>query len=349
MRVDLFDFELPEGHIAYAPVEPRDAARLLHVADGLCDLQVRDLPSLLNAGDVLVMNDSRVIPARLFTQVGERSVEVLLHQPRGHEAAPSQGHVQWSAFAKPARKLRQGMQLVFADNFVAEVMGRTDDGQVLLEFPYLPAVLFDKLRTHGHIPLPPYIARADDAADKKHYQTVYAAHDGSVAAPTAGLHFTPELLDALRKKDVQLAFVTLHVGAGTFQPVKVDDTDDHVMHLEQIELTAEAANTINMARANGGKVVAVGTTSLRILESVAAEDGMLAPYCGDTGIFITPGYRFKIVDRLMTNFHLPKSTLFMLVSAFAGLERMHAAYRHAIATGYRFYSYGDTSLLERAS
>ncbi|PZP84056.1 MAG: tRNA preQ1(34) S-adenosylmethionine ribosyltransferase-isomerase QueA, partial [Azospirillum brasilense] len=221
------------------------------------------------------------------------------------------------------------------------------DGQVLLAFTR-PDTLFDDLRAHGHMPLPPYIDRADTAADQRNYQTVYAQHDGSVAAPTAGLHFTPALLAALQARGVQTAFVTLHVGAGTFQPVKVEDTREHVMHRESIHLSAESAAAINAARAAGGKVVAVGTTSLRILESVAAEDGTLAAFTGDTGIFITPGYRFKIVDRLMTNFHLPKSTLFMLVSAFAGLERMQAAYAHAIEHGYRFYSYGDSSLLERA-
>lgn len=345
MRVDLFDFDLPPERIAYAPAVPRDSARLLHVSESLRDLQVRDLPSLLNPGDVLVMNNSRVIPARLFAEVNGRKIEVLLHQPVDNNAA----HAVWTAFAKPARKLKEAMQLTFAEDFSARVEGRTEDGQVILSFPYDAPRLFAKLHAHGHMPLPPYIARADAPADKEQYQTVYAAQDGSVAAPTAGLHFTPELLDALRTCDVITAFVTLHVGAGTFQPVKVEDTDDHVMHREWIEVSAEAAEIINRARAKGGKVVAVGTTSLRILESVAAEDGTIAPFSGETGIFITPGYRFKIVDRLMTNFHLPKSSLFMLVSAFVGLERMHAAYAHAIAAHYRFYSYGDTSLLERAA
>ena len=342
MRVDLFDFVLPPERIAIAPAVPRDAAKLLHVDAGLHDLIVRDLPTLLNPGDVLVMNNSRVIPARLFTQVGERQVEVLLHQP-------IRGTSDWSAFARPAKKLKEDMVLSFAEDFDATVKGRTEDGQVRLNFPYDAVTLFSKLHAHGHMPLPPYIARADEAADKQSYQTIYAAHDGSVAAPTAGLHFTSALMAALEAHGITTAFVTLHVGAGTFQPVKVEDTSEHVMHREWIELTADAARTINAARARGGKVVAVGTTSLRILESVAAEDGTLAAFSGDTGIFITPGYRFKVVDRLMTNFHLPKSTLFMLVSAFVGLERMQAAYAHAIANGYRFYSYGDTSLLERAA
>lgn len=341
MRVDLFDFELPPERIATEPASPRDAAKLLHVTEnGLHDRIVRDLPSLLDPGDVLVFNDSRVIPARLFTQVGERQIEVLLHQP-------IRGTMAWQAFAKPAKKLKKGMAISFAPDFSATVQGRSEDGQVLLEFPYDAAGLFARLRKHGHIPLPPYIARADVAADQTSYQTIYAREDGSVAAPTAGLHFTDSLMQSLRARGIRTAFVTLHVGAGTFQPVKVEDTDEHVMHREPIEIGQEACDTINTARAAGGKVVAVGTTSLRILESVADENGHLKPFIGETGIFITPGYRFKLVDRLLTNFHLPKSTLFMLVSAFAGLERMQAAYAHAMAQDYRFYSYGDTSLLEQ--
>ena len=342
MRVDLFDFNLPVERIAHAPATPRDAAKLLHVGEALSNKIVRDLPTLLNAGDVLVMNDSRVIPARLFADVYGKQVEVLLHQPIA-------GTMAWQAFARPAKKLKKGMVLSFATDFSATVMGRSDDGQVLLEFPLSSSELFKKLHQYGHVPLPPYIERADTVQDKTNYQTMYARADGSVAAPTAGLHFTPELMAALDARGIKRAYVTLHVGAGTFQPVKVDDTDEHVMHREPIEIGREACDIINAARAAGGKVVAVGTTSLRILESVAAEDGTLAPFMGDTGIFITPGYQFKIVDRLMTNFHLPKSSLFMLVSAFAGLERMHAAYAHAITNEYRFYSYGDTSLLERAA
>ena len=341
MRVELFDFDLPEGRIAHAPANPRDAAKLLHVTpQGLTDRIVRELPSLLNEGDVLVFNDSRVIPARLFAQVGEKQVEVLLHQPAGEG---------WKAFARPAKKLKDGMELSFGEGFTATVEGRTDDGQVLLQFHTQGAAFMELLLKYGHMPLPPYIKRDDNLGDQTNYQTIYARHDGSVAAPTAGLHFTDDLLAALEIRGVKTAFVTLHVGAGTFQPVKVDDTDEHVMHREWCMVGQQAADTINAARAAGGKVVAVGTTSLRILESVATEDGNLAPWSGETGIFITPGYRFRIVDRLMTNFHLPKSTLFMLVSAFAGLEQMQAAYAHAIAHEYRFYSYGDTSLLERAT
>lgn len=342
MHVAMFDFNLPPERIAHAPVTPRDAAKLLHVGKELSDRIVRELPSLLNPGDVMVFNDSRVIPARLFADVGGKPIEVLLHQPLA-------GTMAWQAFARPAKKLKKSMVLTFAADFSATVMGRSDDGQVLMEFPLTREELFNKLRTHGHIPLPPYIERVDVAEDKKDYQTIYAREDGSVAAPTAGLHFTPALMDALDARGIKRAYVTLHVGAGTFQPVKVEDTDDHVMHREPIEIGQVACDIINTARAAGGKVVAVGTTSLRILESVAADNGTLVPFVGDTGIFITPGYQFKIVDKLMTNFHLPKSTLFMLVSAFAGLERMQAAYAHAIANEYRFYSYGDTSLLERAS
>jgi S-adenosylmethionine:tRNA ribosyltransferase-isomerase len=342
MRVDLFDFELPVGRIAHAPATPRDSAKLLHISDALADKTVRDLPGLLSAGDVVVFNNSRVIPARLFADVHGKNVEVLLHQPIA-------GTMAWQAFARPAKKLKKGMVINFAEGFSANVLGRSEDGaQVLLEFPCTRSELFAKLHAHGHMPLPPYITRADNAEDKANYQTIYAAQDGSVAAPTAGLHFTPELMAALEARGVKTAFVTLHVGAGTFQPVKVENTNDHTMHREQIEIGQVACDTINTARAAGGKVVAVGTTSLRILESVADDTGHLEPFTGETGIFITPGYRFKLVDRLMTNFHLPKSTLFMLVSAFAGLERMHAAYAHAIANEYRFYSYGDASLLERA-
>jgi S-adenosylmethionine:tRNA ribosyltransferase-isomerase len=338
MRTALFDFHLPPEQIAHAPVNPRDAARMLCVGEALADRQVRDLPECLRPGDVMVFNNSKVIPARLFCEVGGRRVEVLLHRNRGEI---------WECFARPARKLKPGMVLAFGENFTAEVTGRHADGQVYLQFRARAAEFFRLLECHGHVPLPPYITREDKAEDKTHYQTIYAQPEGSVAAPTAGLHFTEHLMAALRARGVTMEFVTLHVGAGTFQPVKVEDTRDHVMHEEWAEITRETATRINTARAAGGRVVAVGTTSLRILETVAAEDGTLAAFSGDTGIFITPGYRFKCVDCLFTNFHLPKSTLFMLVSAFSGLDRMQAAYAHAIRTGYRFYSYGDACLLER--
>jgi S-adenosylmethionine:tRNA ribosyltransferase-isomerase len=339
MLTSLFDFHLPPERIAHTPVEPRDAARLLHVNGGFNDRHVRDLPQLLRPGDVMVLNNSKVIPARLFCDVGNKRVEVLLHRDCGE---------YWECFAKPARKLTTGMALSFGENFNAEVVGRSDDGQVHLHFKARGPALHLLLERYGHVPLPPYISRDDTVADKQHYQTIYAAPKGSVAAPTAGLHFTENLMAELRARGIGMEFVTLHVGAGTFQPVKVEDTCAHVMHREWAEITRETATRINAARAAGGRVVAVGTTSLRILETVAAEDGTLAAFSGDTGIFITPGYRFKLVDVLMTNFHLPRSTLFMLVSAFSGLDRMQAAYAHAIRTGYRFYSYGDACLLERA-
>jgi S-adenosylmethionine:tRNA ribosyltransferase-isomerase len=340
MRTSLFDFHLPPERIAHQPVSPRDAALLLHVGDSLTDRHVRDLPQLLRPGDVMVFNNSRVIPARLFCDLGSKRVELLLHRDCGE---------YWECFAKPARKLKTGMVLRFGENFSAEVIGRSDDGQVHLRFGVRGSKLHLLLEHHGHVPLPPYITRDDTLADKQHYQTIYAKPKGSVAAPTAGLHFTEDLMAALRARGILMEFVTLHVGAGTFQPVKVEDTREHVMHREWAEISAETAARINAARAAGGRVVAVGTTSLRILETVAAEDGTLTAFSGDTGIFITPGYRFKIVDVLMTNFHLPKSTLFMLVAAFSGLERMQAAYAHAIAAEYRFYSYGDACLLERGA
>ncbi len=340
MRVDLFDFHLPPERIAHAPANPRESAKLLHISETLTDRVVADLPELLNAGDIMVFNNSKVIPARLFTQA-EKRVEVLLHRKRGDGT--------WQAFAKPAKKLKAGMRVAFGEGFTAEILGRTEDGQVIVRFDAEGDALKLLLELHGHVPLPPYISRDDKVEDKSDYQTVYAQHEGSVAAPTAGLHFTQSLLEKIKARGAATAHVTLHVGAGTFQPVKVDDTAQHVMHEEWAEITKETADKINAARAAGGKVIAVGTTSLRILETVAAADGTLNAWSGDTGIFITPGYRFKIVDRLMTNFHLPKSTLFMLVSAFAGLERMQSAYAHAIAHDYRFYSYGDACLLERAS
>lgn len=337
MRVERFDFHLPPERIAYQPATPRESAKLLHVSHMLADRTIADLPDLLNAGDIVVFNNSKVIPARLFTQ--EKQVEVLLHRKRGDGT--------WQAFAKPAKKLKEGSTVSFAENFTADILGRTGDGQVILRFTVTDAELHPLLERHGHMPLPPYIAREDTHQDKHDYQTVYATHEGSVAAPTAGLHFTDALMKKMRARGVATAFVTLHVGAGTFQPVKVEDTDQHVMHHEWAEISQETADAINQARAAGGKVIAVGTTSLRILETTAAKDGTLRAWRGDTDIFITPGYRFKVVDRLMTNFHLPRSTLFMLVSAFAGLDGMHAAYAHAIANEYRFYSYGDACLLER--
>jgi len=341
MRVDLFDFPLPPECIADRPASPRDAARLLHVGgDGaLSDKAVLDLPAMLDPGDVLVLNDTRVIPARLFARVGQGKVEVMLHRRVGPDA--------WWAFARPARKLKPGTPLAFTDGFAGECVEKGEGGEVLVRFDRGGADLMAALDAHGHIPLPPYIKRPDDARDRADYQTIHARADGAVAAPTAGLHMTERLFAALDARGVQRVTVTLHVGAGTFLPVKTDDTEGHRMHFEDGVVSAEVAETINAARAAGGRVVAVGTTALRALESAAAPDGSLAAFAGGTDLFITPGYRFRVVDRLMTNFHLPKSTLFMLISAFSGLDAMHVAYAHAIASGYRFYSYGDACLLER--
>lgn len=344
MRVDAFDFDLPKDCIADRPVRPRDAARLLDVApDGLHDRGVLDLPGLLRPGDVMVFNDTRVIPARLEgVRHGEQAtarVEATLHQRLGPDT--------WAAFVKGAKKLKVGQTVEFADGFSARVEDKQDGGGVVFRFDRAGADLMAALEAHGRLPLPPYMGRPDDAQDRTDYQTVYAAHDGAVAAPTAGLHFTPRLFDALEARGVNRVTVTLHVGAGTFLPVKVDDTADHQMHTEVGELSPDVAATLNAARAAGGRIVCVGTTSLRLLESAAQDDGTVMPFSGGTDIFITPGTRFKATDMLMTNFHLPRSTLFMLVCALAGTDRMKAAYAHAIEGGYRFYSYGDSSLLRR--
>jgi len=339
MRVDDFDFDLPRHLIAERPACPRDSARLLAVAgDGLEDRRVSDLPGLLRAGDIMVFNDTRVIPARLFGRRGTAGVEVTLHQRLDARS--------WKAFARPAKKLREGDTVIFAEGFAAEVAAKGAAGEVTLAFDRGGDSLLAALEAHGRMPLPPYIRHGEaDAADRADYQTVYARAEGAVAAPTAGLHFTPDLLAALDAAGIRRATLTLHVGAGTFLPVKVDDTDDHLMHAENGIVTAEAAAAINSARAAGGRVVAVGTTSARLLESAVGADGILAPFDGATDIFLTPGARFRAVDLLLTNFHLPRSTLFMLVAAFAGLERMRRAYAHAMEAGYRFYSYGDCCLL----
>ncbi|WP_043743294.1 tRNA preQ1(34) S-adenosylmethionine ribosyltransferase-isomerase QueA [Paramagnetospirillum magneticum] len=342
MKVDDFDFDLPRDLIAERPAEPRDSARLLHVpaAGGLADLGVRDLPGLLLPGDIMVFNDTKVIPARLLGRRGLAGVELTLHQRTGLS--------QWKAFARPAKKLKPGDRVDFAEGFSAVVAEKGEMGEVTLDFDRSGEDLMVALETHGHLPLPPYIRQGTaDERDKGDYQTVFAREKGAVAAPTAGLHFTPELLAALDARGVKRVTVTLHVGAGTFLPVKVDDTDDHRMHQEIGVVTPETAAAVNAARAAGGRVVAVGTTSARLLESAADPLGTLHPFDGATDIFITPGHVFRQVDVLLTNFHLPRSTLFMLISAFAGLERMKAAYEHAKAAGYRFYSYGDCCLLER--
>jgi len=345
MRVDLFDFELPETSIALRPAEPRDAGRMLVVRPGapLADRTVRDLPAALRAGDALVFNDTRVIPARLNgvrTRPGApgQRTEVMLHL----REAPD----RWRAFARPAKRLTAGDALRFGD-LTATVLEKAEAGEIVLAFDRAGPELDAAIAAEGALPLPPYIAgkRATDARDATDYQTVYARNPGAVAAPTAGLHFSDALLADLDAAGLQRHHVTLHVGAGTFLPVKAEDTDGHRMHAEIGILDAATADALNAARAAGGRIVAVGTTALRLLESAARPDGTLAPFSGPTEIFITPGYQFRAVDALVTNFHLPRSTLFMLVSAFSGLETMRAAYAHAIGAGYRFYSYGDASLL----
>jgi S-adenosylmethionine:tRNA ribosyltransferase-isomerase len=339
MRVDLFDFDLPQELIALRPASPRDSARLLHVqGDVFADKIVRDLPSLLNPGDCLVFNDTRVIPAQLEGRRGDARIGATLHKREGLRT--------WRAFVKNAKRLKEGDQVIFGGGVTALVGERGADGSLLLHFEGDDAVEV-LLERAGTMPLPPYIAarRAIDARDQQDYQTMFAREKGAVAAPTAALHFTPELMAALAARGVRHETLTLHVGAGTFLPVKADDTKDHQMHAEWGRIDAATADRLNAVRAGGGRVIAVGTTSLRLLESAAGNDNIIQPFEGDTAIFITPGYRFKAVDGLMTNFHLPKSTLMMLVSALMGLERMQSVYAHAIAHRYRFYSYGDSSLL----
>jgi S-adenosylmethionine:tRNA ribosyltransferase-isomerase len=355
MRVDLFDFDLPPDSIALRPANPRDSARMLVVGAALEDCVMRDFPLFLREGDALVVNDARVIHARLFGHRlrGETraSVEATLIERVSAE--------RWRALAKPAKKLNIGERVQFgaggsnacqAAALDASVVDKGDSGEVTLAFDLTGAALDEAIEACGAMPLPPYIAgkRPADARDETDYQTLFAARAGAVAAPTAGLHFTPELLDAVQARGVAVHRVTLLVGAGTFLPVKVDDTRDHKMHFEYGALSQETAEALNAARAKGGRIVAVGTTALRCLESAADEAGRLHEFAARTDIFITPGYRFRAVDMLLTNFHLPRSTLFMLVSAFSGLEKMQSAYAHAIAQGYRFYSYGDACLLQRA-
>jgi S-adenosylmethionine:tRNA ribosyltransferase-isomerase len=361
MRTDLFDFELPDSAIALRPAEPRDAARMLvvHPVKGGCarddahlaDKSVRDLPSLLNPGDALVFNDTRVIPAALSGMRirGETQAKVDFNLTK------QVSDNAWRAFARPAKRLEVGDRVHFGHSGESCMLGALDAtvsakgeaGEVELAFDFSGSVLDEAIRAVGVMPLPPYIAlkREPDERDRVSYQTVYASKEGAVAAPTAGLHFTPELFAALDARGISRHFVTLHVGPGTFLPVKADDTDGHVMHSEWGEISGETAAALNETRARGGRIVAVGSTSLRVLESAARDDGTLPAWAGETSIFITPGYRFKAIDVLMTNFHLPRSTLFMLVAAFSGLGTMRAAYGHAIHSDYRFYSYGDASLL----
>lgn len=357
MRTDLFDFDLPADNIALRPASPRDAARLLVVGtDGtLADRIVRDLPDWLRPGDQLVVNDTKVIAAQLTGRRIGRETEPRIDATLIKRLDGS----RWQALVKPAKKLQQGDIIRFGNegrvcllgNLDATVERKGDAGEITLSFAFHGPTLDQAIADLGAPPLPPYIAskRSPDDRDASDYQTMFAAHEGAVAAPTAGLHFTPALEADLRERGVGLHRVTLHVGAGTFLPVKVEDTAEHRMHAEWGTVSRETADALNAARAAGGRIVAVGTTSLRLLESAATEDGSIAPFADDTAIFITPGYRFRAVDVLMTNFHLPRSTLFMLVSAFCGLDTMKQAYAHAIAQGYRFYSYGDASLLFRAA
>jgi S-adenosylmethionine:tRNA ribosyltransferase-isomerase len=358
MRTDLFDFELPAERIALRPAVPRDSARLLVVRldapPRLSDQVVRDLPQLLRPGDALVVNDSKVIPARLngrrIGRGAEPAIEATLHQRLDGS--------RWRTFVKPGKRLAVGDtvrfggegEVCFLDELDATVEAKGEGGEVTLAFAFHGPVLDQAIAERGTMPLPPYIAarREPDARDRDDYQTMFAHEEGAVAAPTAGLHFTPELVAALAARGIALHRVTLHVGAGTFLPVKVLDTADHRMHAERGSVGRETADALNAARRAGGRLVAVGSTSLRLIESASTADGTLQPFDGETAMFIAPGYRFRAVDVMLTNFHLPHSTLFMLVAAFCGLEVMQEAYAHAIAAGYRFYSYGDACLLFRA-
>jgi S-adenosylmethionine:tRNA ribosyltransferase-isomerase len=356
MRTDLFDFELPPENIALRPASPRDSAKMLVVqGDGvLRDRHVSDLPQWLAPGDQLVVNDTRVIPAQLKGRRIGRETEPKIEAT----LIKRLDSARWQALVKPAKKLSVGDRIRFGNegkvcllgHLDAEVEAKGEEGEVTLAFSFHGPVLDQAIADVGITPLPPYIAtrRAPDDKDATDYQTMFAANEGAVAAPTAGLHFTPALEAALRGRGVEINRLTLHVGAGTFLPVKAEDTSEHRMHAEWGSVSAETARKLNEACAKGGRIVAVGTTSLRLLESAAHDDGSIQPFSGETSIFITPGYKFRAVDILMTNFHLPRSTLFMLVSAFAGLAPMKQAYVHAIASGYRFYSYGDACLLFRA-
>jgi len=355
MRTDLFDFELPPERIALRPASPRDSARMLIVEPGaaLRDRRVVDLPQLLRPGDQLVVNDTKVISAQLNGRRIGRETEPKIEATLIKRLDGS----RWQALVKPAKKLSPGDVIRFGNegrvcllgHLDAEVEDKGEEGEVTLSFSFHGPALDSAIADLGNPPLPPYIAgkRAPDEQDVADYQTMFAENEGAVAAPTAGLHFTPALEAALREGGVGVRRITLHVGAGTFLPVKAQDTSGHKMHSEWAAISPETADALNAARAKAGRIVAVGTTSLRLLESAAAEDGIIAPFAGETSIFITPGYRFRAVDILLTNFHLPRSTLFMLVSAFSGLETMKRAYAHAIASGYRFYSYGDACLLFR--
>lgn len=355
MKVDIFDFELDKDLIAKQPANPRDTSRLLDLSEEnkITDRHFYDLPQILKAGDVMVFNDTKVIPARLYGKRGDALIEVTLYRP--------EDGIRWWAFVKNSKRLHSGDVAFFytADisaeesDFSAEILQKDTEDGVLLKFNCEPDILAHKLEQYGSMPLPPYIKRDKPLPglwnpynDKENYQTVYAKHEGAVAAPTAGLHFTDRLLKQIDDMGVKRVFLTLHVGAGTFLPVKTDDTENHKMHAEYGVITEQTADLINQAKKEGRRIIAVGTTSVRLLESAADDNGILHPFCGETNIFITPGYKFKMLDMIITNFHLPKSTLFMLICAIAGTQRMKDAYAHAIQERYRFYSYGDSSILK---
>ncbi|MBS29223.1 MAG: tRNA preQ1(34) S-adenosylmethionine ribosyltransferase-isomerase QueA [Alphaproteobacteria bacterium] len=342
MKTADFDFDLPPDRIAQRPAEPRESARLLDLREGIADRTVRDLTALLSPDSLLVVNDTRVIPAQLEGRRGEGRTSITLHK--------AISDTEWLAFARPAKRLKPGDTIVFGAAFQAEMIARGEGGEVRLRFDMGADTFHTQLAQHGKTPIPPYIKRGSgaDARDRDDYQTMFAARDGAVAAPTAGLHFTPELMAALDSNGIEVATVTLHVGAGTFLPVTVEDVADHRMHAEYGELDSAIADRINQAREDGRPIVSIGTTALRLLESAVGADGRLVAFRGDTRLFCTPGFEFRAVDQLLTNFHLPRSTLFMLVCAFAGTEHMRAAYAHAVAQGYRFFSYGDATLLKRA-
>src|SRR5215469_16669883 len=342
MHIDDFDFALPRELIAAHPCEPRDTARLLFIprSGRFEDRQIFDLPSLLRPGDLLVFNDTKVIPARLVGHRGAAVVEVTLHRDLGGGL--------WRAFAKGARRLRTGDRLAFAEDFAAQVAEKHAEGDVSLRFDLAGAAFHEMLARHGTMPLPPYIKRprGGDPRDRDDYQTIFANEEGAVAAPTAGLHFTPALLEALARRGIGWTTLTLHVGPGTFLPVKAANPREHKMHAEWGVIPTETTERITAARREGGRIVAVGTTSLRLIESAADDSGEVRPFAGETRLYILPGHRFQAIDLLLTNFHLPRSTLLMLVAALAGLDEIKTAYAHAIAAGYRFFSYGDACLIE---
>ncbi len=342
MKTSLFDFDLPPELIANAPIEPRDAARLLHIDhNSLTDGTMQDLVNWLRPTDVLVFNDTKVIPARLYGKRGQAQIELTLFKQVDLST--------WDTLIKNARRLHVGDEISFSENFYATVVDKKSSGLVVVRFNVSGVALFEMLHKVGTMPLPPYIKRKVGGleSDKADYQTMYAKHEGAVAAPTAGLHFTQRIFDALAKRGIRWEFVTLHVGGGTFLPVKVEDTNEHVMHAEYGVIPEAVAERLNAARQNGSRIIPVGTTSLRLLESATDDQGIVHPFAQETAIFITPGYRFKATDALFTNFHTPKSTLFMLVSALAGLDTMQKAYAHAIKEKYRFFSYGDACLIEK--